>query len=164
MALVNFTKAGKVAGGKELLKGAAEAIEDAMTAWGSQGYMEEAGIGGYGFLIFSGKRLNAILNSRPARLGALQAMPLKVLLTAVHLVYDAYRNPTTPSPLIFRSALMSLGYIAVDLTFLEHATWSVKTRGMEGNVDVEVFRRWTIGGGLNVPIEEVRLSKAHGEA
>jgi len=73
----------------------------------------------------------------------------------------AYKSPL--SPLVPRPALILVGYIASGLYLLEHATWAHNTGQPDCVSDVEVFRRWTLEGGLVAAIEDVRRVKTASE-
>lgn len=49
---------------------------------------------------------------------------------------------------------MLVGYVASGVYLLEHALWE----GSE-DIDVEVFSRWMIDGGLKSTVEEVERAK-----
>ena len=51
---------------------------------------------------------------------------------------------------------MLVASIASSVYLLEHAIWSKTT---QGQVDVEVFRRWVLEGGTAAAIEDVKEAK-----
>lgn len=159
------------------------AMEEAMTALGGQGYMEEVGIGrsirdGLVEKIWEGtiavlalglarsasldpaafvafdSWAKAILDSCSPEFNLQHATALGILRTAVKRIREVYQEPGRLSPLVIRPALLLVGHTAASLALLEHAMWSWR-RSTEDSTNVEVFRRWVVEGGLSASMEEV---------
>lgn len=85
------------------------------------------------------------------------AAPLDALRSALGELVTAYAAPI--QPLVPRPALVLLSYIACAAYLLEHAIWAYKVNAASRRVDLDVFRRWVVEGGLNEAIVDVRRAK-----
>ncbi|KAK7056848.1 hypothetical protein VNI00_002565 [Paramarasmius palmivorus] len=161
---------------------AVAAMEEAMTALGGAGYMEENDIGrlirdALVEKIWEGTTtvlaLDLVRAARdPAVLKAhiewartvISACPGKMkgtsavdaLLTSLDDLGLAYRPPLPA--LMPRPALMLLGYITSGVLLLQHATWSYQTSRAGRETDFTVFCRW-VEDGLQDAVEDVRRTR-----
>jgi hypothetical protein len=83
--------------------------------------------------------------------------PLDALREGLSVLKKSYQLPI-PS-LLPRPALMLMGFVASSTYLLEHAIWSYNHEETERDMDVEVFRRWVLEGGLVATIKDVRRTK-----
>ncbi|KAF8895500.1 acyl-CoA dehydrogenase/oxidase [Infundibulicybe gibba] len=148
-------------------------MEDAMTALGGAGYMEE---NGFGRLIRDGlvekiwEGTTTVLSLDVARAvrdpsvldsyiqwakDIMAALP-RPLHSSLHKSYAlltsalaelqvVYKPPI--APLVPRPALMLIGHVTAGLYLLEHAVWAYNSREEGWATDVEVCRRWIAEGG-----------------
>ncbi|KAF5369463.1 hypothetical protein D9758_002733 [Tetrapyrgos nigripes] len=159
-------------------------MEDAMTALGGAGYMEENDIGRVirdclvekiwegTVTILALDLLRATDDTK--RLGSLIAWATSVIADSsklrsavggqiqnlesrIDLLKVALQNPV-PS-LMPRPALMLIGYILSGLYLLEHAIWAHTANQPEKEVDVEVFRRWIDDSGFTAAVEDVKKAR-----
>ncbi|TFK27631.1 acyl-CoA dehydrogenase domain-containing protein [Coprinopsis marcescibilis] len=156
-------------------------MEEAMTALGGAGYMEENGIGrairdGLVEKIWegtvavlaldlarsaqNGEVLNAftswalsIIETVPISLASQLDAPIKLLQEGLKALPKAYTLPL--HPLAPRPALIVVGYIASSIYLLEHALWAVETAQPTSGIDVEVFKRWVLEAGLQSAQEDL---------
>ncbi|KAK1232055.1 hypothetical protein PQX77_004814 [Marasmius sp. AFHP31] len=168
-----------------LLKGfcselAATSMEEAMSALGGAGYMEENNIGrlirdGLVEKIWEGtvtvlaldvlrasrdpatlqayfQWANSVVSSCPPELE--QLLQITALVEGLNRLSSAYQHPIPP--LMPRPALMLMGYTTSSLFLLEHAIWSFGTSQQEQQTDILVFNRWIDDGGLRHAIEDVQ--------
>ncbi|KAJ3830780.1 acyl-CoA dehydrogenase/oxidase [Lentinula raphanica] len=153
---------------------AVTAMEEAMTALGGQGYMEENEIGrlirdSLVEKIWEGTTTVLSLDllrstSEPARLKEFISWSNSIILSCPPSLLKGVQDAIQalqgrldsliaaflhPIPnLIARPSLIFMGYIASAIFLLEHANWS-HSRGEDGyEVDAEVFRRWVNDGGF----------------
>ncbi|KDQ62343.1 hypothetical protein JAAARDRAFT_203500 [Jaapia argillacea MUCL 33604] len=168
---------------------AVTAMEECMASMGGQGYMEETGIGrcirdGLAEKIWEGTVTvlsldlvraaqdptnmkaftdwtNSIITSCPASLHGTLEKPLNLLKAALADVSTVYSHPIPP--LLPRPALLLVAQIATSIYLLEHALWSFNNSEIERDVDLEVFVRWVLEGGLREIIGEVNKTKTVGE-
>ncbi|KAG6909136.1 hypothetical protein DXG01_001888 [Tephrocybe rancida] len=164
-------------------------MEEAMTALGGAGYMEENGFGrsirdSLVEKIWEGTTtvlaldlaraaqdpatlkafvdwVQAIQTSCPPDLQSDLQEPLSLLTAALSELSTSLPKPI--APLVPRPALMLTGYIASLAFLLEHAVWSHARRGSEGATDAEVVRRWALEGGMGAAIEDVRKARLDGD-
>lgn len=66
--------------------------------------------------------------------------------------------------LLPRPALLLMGFVASSIFLLEHAVWAFTTGETDNDIDVEVFRRWVLEGGLIAAIEDVKRAKGNNAA
>ncbi|GLB38330.1 putative acyl-CoA dehydrogenase, C-terminal domain [Lyophyllum shimeji] len=157
-------------------------MEEAMTALGGAGYMEENGFGriirdSLVEKIWEGTTtvlaldlarasqdpavLNAFLSwvknvvsSCPSDLHERLQKPLNVVNDAVSELASSLKKPI--APLVPRPALILAGYVTSSTYLLEHVIWSHTTGEDERETDVEVLRRWILEGGMVPATEDVR--------
>jgi hypothetical protein len=67
------------------------------------------------------------------------------------------------SPLLPRPGLVLTGFIASSTFLLEHAAWAYGTKKSSAEIDIEVFRRWTIEGGLKGAIDDASRANANSD-
>ncbi|EEB89906.1 hypothetical protein MPER_11950 [Moniliophthora perniciosa FA553] len=158
---------------------AVTAMEEAMTALGGAGYMEENDIGrmirdALVEKIWEGTTtvlaLDLVRAGRdPATLKALiewarnvisscpdtfsDSSAVQALSSSLDQLALAYQLPLPA--LMPRPALMLMGHVTSSVFLLEHAIWSYVTSQAECNVDFTVFCRW-IEDGLQSVIEDVQ--------
>lgn len=162
---------------------ATAAMEEAMTALGGNGYMEENDLGrlirdGLVERIWEGTTTVLSLDLARAMRGdavnafstwagsVLDAAPpstrqrlmaeTQTLRTCIEELGQCFAQMT---PLVPRPALMLMGCTLSSLFFLEHATWSVNTGQPEADLDTEVFSRWVQESGLDLCLQAVRRSR-----
>ncbi|KAH7905310.1 hypothetical protein BJ138DRAFT_1165034 [Hygrophoropsis aurantiaca] len=167
---------------------ACAALEECMTTLGGMGYMEEVGIGRLirdglvekiwegtvtvlamdvvrtakdpaTFIAFA-SWAKRIVDSCPTELKALLEKSLIALRRGIQQIQSVY-GTTNMAPLVPRPAFLLLGYVSSSLFLLEHAVWSWRTNSTERDVDVEVFNRWVIEGGMSAAMDDV-LRAIHG--
>ncbi|KAG5635043.1 hypothetical protein H0H81_012627 [Sphagnurus paluster] len=63
------------------------------------------------------------------------------------------------APLVSRPAIILVGFVAAAVFLLEHAVWAHTTSEQTREVDVDVVRRWVIEGGVGPAIEDVRRAR-----
>ncbi|KAF8631035.1 hypothetical protein AX15_002645 [Amanita polypyramis BW_CC] len=160
-------------------------MEDAMTALGGAGYMEENGFGrairdSLVEKIWEGTTTVLALDvaraardpatvfafvywakdtisACPASLKRGLSLSLQILTQALEEIVTSYRRPM--APLVPRPALILLGYVASSIYLLEHAIWSYSTGEPTRDVDIEVFMRWTTESGVLAAIADVKKVK-----
>ncbi|KAK2465325.1 hypothetical protein APHAL10511_002679 [Amanita phalloides] len=160
-------------------------MEDAMTALGGAGYMEENGFGrairdSLVEKIWEGTLTvlaldvaraarnpttvsafvswaKEIMSSCPAELKVHLSLSLSLIRQAVEELVTSYQQPI--SPLVPRPALILLGHVACSVYLLEHAIWSHSTGEPSKDIDIEVFVRWTKEGGTVSAISDVDTAK-----
>ncbi|RDB17827.1 Acyl-CoA dehydrogenase family member 11 [Hypsizygus marmoreus] len=164
---------------------ACHGMEEAMTALGGAGYMEENGFGrqirdSLVEKIWEGtttvlaldlaraaqdpKTLNAfvswakdVVSSCPQALQIQMQQPLEVLNEAIVELSGSFGRPI--GTLIPRPALMVTGYIASSAFLLEHAIWAYTVGDAARDTDIEVFSRWVLEGGTAAAIDDLRRAK-----
>ncbi|KJA16474.1 hypothetical protein HYPSUDRAFT_206963 [Hypholoma sublateritium FD-334 SS-4] len=164
---------------------ACTAMEEAMTALGGAGYMEENGFGrairdALVEKIWEGTIVVLALDltrsaTDPASMAAFlswakstidscagciqeqSASVLSILREAIDEISVAYTEPL--GPLIPRPALMLVGAIASSLYLLEHAVWAEKQSEPTKDLDAEVFRRWVLESGMEGAIKAIKRAK-----
>ncbi|KIM43215.1 hypothetical protein M413DRAFT_444026 [Hebeloma cylindrosporum] len=157
-------------------------MEEAMSAMGGAGYMEENGFGRSirdalvekiweGTIVVLALDLaraaqdpasmnafiswiNSVLKSCPARLEPRIASAVKILKEAVEALRPVYTS--TMNPLVPRPALMLVGAISSSVYLLEQAIWSHTTSENTEDVDVDVFNRWVFEGAMEANIQLVK--------
>ncbi|KAF8349432.1 hypothetical protein F5887DRAFT_1059662 [Amanita rubescens] len=153
-------------------------MEDAMSALGGAGYMEENGFGrairdSLVEKIWEGTTTvlaldiaratrdsntvsafvawaNETISTCPADLQQDLSLSLEIVRLALEELVTSYKHPIPP--LVPRPALILLGHIACCLYLLEHAIWSYSTEEPTRDIDVEVFAPW-------LPIYDVKRAK-----
>ncbi|KAF5382435.1 hypothetical protein D9615_002858 [Tricholomella constricta] len=164
-------------------------MEEAMTALGGAGYMEENGFGrairdSLVEKIWEGTTtvlaldlaraaqdpatLNSflswvkeVISSCPLDLRARLREPLDVLNDALSELAGSLKKPI--APLVPRPALILTGFVASSAFLLEHAIWAYVGRENDRETDVEVFQRWILEGGMVAAIEDVRRANLDGQ-
>ncbi|KIL63209.1 hypothetical protein M378DRAFT_25143 [Amanita muscaria Koide BX008] len=164
---------------------ASAGMEDAMTALGGAGYMEENGLGrairdALVEKIWEGtatvlaldvarssrdpKTVSAfiswakdIIKSCPAGLKTQLSLSFGILGQALDELETAYQHPIRP--LLPWPALRLLGSVASAIYLLEHAIWSVLSGEPSMDVDIEVFVRWVVEGDILLAITKVKEAK-----
>ncbi|PBK97416.1 hypothetical protein ARMGADRAFT_1009434 [Armillaria gallica] len=162
------------------------AMEEAMTALGGAGYMEENQIGrlirdGLVEKIWEGTPTvlsldvvravrdplvllafttwaQSVITSCPDDLRVRILDALDTLRRSMDCAVSAYKPPI--STLMPKYALILLGNIASSLFLLEHAIWSHTTNQDEAQTDSEVFTRWVLEGGLLTAVHDVKIIQA----
>ncbi|KAF9444339.1 hypothetical protein P691DRAFT_807532 [Macrolepiota fuliginosa MF-IS2] len=160
-------------------------MEEAMTALGGAGYMEENGFGrsirdALVEKIWEGtvtvlaldlvrsaidpknhqafiSWARSIISSTPKDLTEDLRPSFTLLDKALGELSTTYNSPV--SPLVPRPALLLVGSIASSVYLLEHAIWSYNQKEPEAEVDIEVFKRWIVQSGLEGNVEEVKKAK-----
>ncbi|KAJ8503332.1 hypothetical protein ONZ45_g10962 [Pleurotus djamor] len=164
------------------------AMENAMACLGGAGYMEENGFGrairdalvekiwegtinvlaldvvratrepsAVASFVNWGRK---IIASCPSTLKAGLKEPLDILLKALDDVAVAYTQPI--SPFMPRAGLFVIGHVASGLFLLEHSIWSTSANDESKDIDVEVFRRWIVEGGLTKALVDLAQTRSAG--
>ncbi|TFK64633.1 hypothetical protein BDN72DRAFT_825377 [Pluteus cervinus] len=161
------------------------AMEEAMTTLGGAGYMEENGFGqlirdSLVEKIWEGTTTVLSLDiaraaQDPANVGALLTWArgiiasspyvlsgqmkdaLQLLKSGLNEIQTSYKLPI--KPLVARPGLLLIGHVVSAIYLLEHATWSHSASQPGAYIDAEVFRRWTMEGGLAVALEDVEAAR-----
>ncbi|KAF9483462.1 hypothetical protein BDN70DRAFT_904191 [Pholiota conissans] len=169
---------------------ACAAMEEAMAAMGGAGYMEENGFGRSirdalvekiweGTIVVLALDLTrsatdpaytdafiywakSIIASCPDNLHQKLSSEINILNDAITEISAAYTKPL--KTIVPRPALMLVGAIASNVYLLEHAIWSYTTTESTKELDVEVFRRWILEGGLEAAIQSVQRAKVDVES
>ncbi|KAG5634790.1 hypothetical protein H0H81_000788 [Sphagnurus paluster] len=160
-------------------------MEEAMTALGGAGYMEENGFGrairdSLVEKIWEGTTtvlaldlaratrdpatlnsfiswVNSILSTVPSDLWSLLKSPLTILTSALTELAGALAAPI--GPLVARPAIILVGFVASSTYLLEHAVWAHNTSEKTREMDIEVVQRWILEGGMVSAIEDVRYAR-----
>ncbi|KAJ3497462.1 hypothetical protein NLJ89_g10346 [Agrocybe chaxingu] len=161
-------------------------MEEAMSALGGAGYMEENGFGRSirdalvekiweGTVVVLALDLtrfardpasvkafvswaNSVIASCPSPLQQKLSPSLAIVKTAIEELPSCFSQPM--KPLIPRPALLLVGAIASSVYLLEHAIWAHNTSEPTKELDVEVFQRWVREGGVEADIQAVSRAKA----
>jgi hypothetical protein len=162
-------------------------MEEAMSAMGGAGYIEENGFGRAirdslvekiweGTIVVLALDLtrpagepetmkafiswtNSVIKSCPEKLEEQLVHALPILKDAIEEFASSFRQPM-PS-LLPRPALILAGVVTSSLYLLEHAVWSFTTNEASLEVDIEIFNRWVIEGDTVSTIASVRRAKKH---
>jgi len=162
-------------------------MEEAMSAMGGAGYIEENGFGrairdSLVEKIWEGTTVvlaldltrtacepetmkafiswtNSVIKSCPEKLEEQLAHALAIMKEAIEEFASSFRQPM-PS-LLPRPALMLAGVVTSSVYLLEHAVWSFTTNEASLEVDVEIFKRWVIESDTVSAIASVRRAKKH---
>ncbi|KAF8645147.1 hypothetical protein AX16_007975 [Volvariella volvacea WC 439] len=159
-------------------------MEEAMTALGGAGYMEENGFGrqirdALVEKIWEGTTsvlaldlaraaqdpatIQAFLSWARSVITSSQAIrdqlldPIRLLEAGIAELDTAYALPI--GPLVPRPGLIVVGYVTSSIYLLEQAIWSNGTGQPESTTDLEVFRRWTLEGGMVAAIDDLKRAK-----
>ncbi|PPR08159.1 hypothetical protein CVT24_012123 [Panaeolus cyanescens] len=160
-------------------------MEEAMTALGGAGYMEENGFGrairdALVEKIWEGTVVvlsldvaraakdprtlkafanwsNEVAKSCPASLKSQISPELQILQQAVEEFLSSYTAPVAPT--VPRPAAMLLGIISSSLRLLEHAVWSELNDEASKKLDLEVFKRWIVDAGTEAAIKALKEAK-----
>ncbi|KAF6766547.1 acyl-CoA dehydrogenase domain-containing protein [Ephemerocybe angulata] len=163
-------------------------MEEAMTALGGAGYMEENGIGrairdGLVEKIWEGTVVvlaldltraaqdpvvlrsytqwaESVLASCPGDLRKVLSSVNPTLEQGVCIVRQIYTEPM--NQIVQRPALILLGYLTSSLYLLEHASWSWARYPEPKNLDVEVLRRWVLEEGFQTSLDDVERARKSG--
>ncbi|KAL0961129.1 hypothetical protein HGRIS_006103 [Hohenbuehelia grisea] len=164
------------------------AMEDAMSCLGGLGYMEETGIGRLirdalvekiwegtitvlaldvvrairdpSAMISYVNWAKSTIDSCPSPLKETIADQLTALGVALDDLSSAYTQPI--ATLVPRTGIFVIGHVSAAVYLLEHAIWSHTTGQAEKDVDVEVFRRWVVDGGLIKALAHMNRAKRAG--
>ena len=99
-----------------------------------------------------------MISSCPLNLQAQLRQPLDILNKALS---ELGQQPT--SVLAPRPVLILTGFMASSTYLLEHAIWASASGEPTREVDVEVFQRWAVEGGMLAAIDDVRRAKQDAE-
>ncbi|KAH6912831.1 acyl-CoA dehydrogenase domain-containing protein [Coprinopsis sp. MPI-PUGE-AT-0042] len=165
-------------------------VEEAMTALGGAGYMEENGLGravrdGLVEKIWEGtvtvlaldlcrsatdaSNMKAfvqwaedILGSTHTSFEQAHRQAVTLVLEALKAVQKVYTKPI--KEVTARPALLVVGFVASAVYLLEHANWAVKHNEPTRDVDVEVFQRWVLEDGFCKALDALVRSMQTDEA
>ncbi|KAG6890631.1 hypothetical protein C0995_006607 [Termitomyces sp. Mi166 len=163
-------------------------MEEAMSALGGAGYMEENGFGrsirdSLVEKIWEGTTtvlaldlarvaqdptttkafaiwVQGVVSSCPSDLLQQLQEPLKILTNALDELTASLQKPI--APLVPRPAIILTGYVASTAFLLEHAMWAHISGESNRETDAEVVRRWIVEGGMVAAIEDVKRAKGDG--
>ncbi|EAU86035.1 acyl-CoA dehydrogenase domain-containing protein [Coprinopsis cinerea okayama7 len=164
-------------------------MEEAMSALGGAGYMEENGIGrairdGLVEKIWEG---TVVVLALDLARSALDPSTLKAFTSWAETIIDSIPSSVQPRlndatgllrealatlpkvystpmhPLAARPGLMVVGYIASSISLLEHALWALNIGEPTHDVDIEVARRWVLDAGFNGALEDLKKALSAGE-
>lgn len=122
----------------DLVRAADKSVLDAFMSWG-----------------------RSVVSACPMSLHNQVKQPLTILRAAITDLSTVY---TLPIPALMpRPALLLFGYTASSLYLLDHTIWSHMNGEAEREIDVEIFRRWVLEGGLTGAVEDVKRARGFGD-